>query len=334
MSDNTALDEMAIHRSIYSFNRSQNSLASIEFIAEKSQWDALLELCPNPHLAQSFAFGEGKAAAGWTPRRVIFRMDGVPVAIATVLEMRRLGVRLLARVNRGPLFLKQNPSDAVVVAVYKALRRRWGRFPRGILLIAPALHASAESQRLMRSAGYRLRAEKSWRSGRIALSGTEDQLWKGFSSSFRNRVRSAEKSGAGLRISRDEDTFEWMVARHIENMSDKQFKAIGAHALRAMRAASPEDIAIYQMTYEGAPIAAMSVVRFGRAAEYHIGWFGPEGRSLNAGNFLMWHIMRDLQSRGVSEFDVGGMGEGKGYTQFKRTMKPTEYDLANEWISF
>ena len=40
-----------------------------------------------------------------------------------------------------------------------------------------------------------------------------------------------------------------------------------------------------------------------------------------------------MKGRGAKSFDVGGLRLGDGYTQFKRTMKPVEYELAGEWIS-
>jgi hypothetical protein len=45
-------------------------------------------------------------------------------------------------------------------------------------------------------------------------------------------------------------------------------------------------------------------------------------------------VIRELQQRGVKHFDVGGLRPGDGYTQFKRTMRPDEFRLAGEWMSF
>ena len=153
-------------------------------------------------------------------------------------------------------------------------------------------------------------------------------------STFRNRVRKAEKEGATLRVSEDAETFEWMIKRHSENMAEKGFRGPSPALLRALRATAPESVLVFQLVGEGGPVAGMSVVRFGTHAEYHVGWFGPEGRKLNAGNFLMWQVMCDLHRRGVETFDVGGLRPGDGYTRFKRTMCPAEYQLAGEWISF
>lgn len=307
---------------------------TIQLVADQARWDNLIASCPDPHLPQGFAYGEGKAAKGWTIRRALFLAAGKPVAIATVLELRRFGLRLVNRINRGPLFLDAAPSDDTMVAVYTALRCRWGRIWTAPLLIAPALPFGPETDTLLRRAGFRLRHRRSWQSGRIDLTVGEDALWAGLASTFRNRVRQAEKAGAELRIAEDDETYEWMLARHAENMAERGFNAADATLLRALRNSDPEAVSVFQLLHQGHAVAGMSVVRFGTHAEYHVGWFGPAGRKLNAGNFLMWQVLRELQRRGVKTFDVGGLKPGDGYTRFKQTMKPAEYQLAGEWMSF
>ncbi len=310
---------------------SQSERADIRLVTEQAEWDALVAASPMPHLPQSFAYGEGKAASGWRVVRAVFSLGGRPVAFATVLQLRRFGLTLLNRVNRGPVFLESHPPREQAVAVYTALRHRFGTLLRGPLTIAPALEMSAESDAILSSAGYHVRHRRSWRSGRIDLLQTEDQLWAGLASTFRNRVRRAEKAGAELWIGDHAGSFEWMVARHLENMREKHFNAVGPALLRGLRAADPNNVLVFQLIHEGRPVSGMSVVRFGAVAEYHIGWFGPEGRALNAGNFLMWKVMTEMKRRGVASFDVGGLKPGDGYTRFKQTMNPVEYDLAGEW---
>lgn len=299
-------------------------------ITDATAWAKLMEAAPFPHLPQSFAYGEGKRAKGWHVCRAVFQQGERVIAFATVLERRVLGLRVVARVNRGPVFLDAYPSPSDVVAVHAALRRHWW----GPLLIAPALERGEASAAMLTEAGFRLRHDRGWTSGRIDLRQTEAELWASFTSSFRNRARQAEKLGATLRVANDTATFDWMVERHVWNMTDKGFDAADAVLLQAMRAAAPEDVSVFQLIHDGRPVAAMSVVRFGRCAEYHIGWFGPEGRKLNAGNFLMWEIIKALKARGLDHFDVGGLREGDGYTRFKQTMRPQEFRLAGEWMRF
>lgn len=310
-------------------------VAVIEDVTDRAEWDRLVAGAAFPLLTQSWAYGEGKRADGWAVERVRFRIDGTVVAFATVLHLGVLGIRLLARVNRGPMFLAPEPTAATIRAVYTALRNRWGRIDRGLLMIAPALPSGEASAAVLRQSGYRLRQRAGWTSGRIDLRRSESDIWAGFTPAFRNRCRKSEASGATIRIADDPPTFEWMVARHVENMAAKHFKAVDASFLEAMRANSAEgDVLVFQVMHGGEPVAGMSVVRFGTRAEYHVGWVGEAGRRVNAGNALMWAIIREMKRRGAVEFDVGGLREGDGYTRFKRTMSPLEYRLAGEWIAW
>ena len=84
--------------------------AEVDLISDLRTWNELVAQAPFPHLPQTFAYGAGKQATGWNVRRAVFRLDGRIVAFATVLEKRLAGLRLLSRVNRGPIFLDPSPS--------------------------------------------------------------------------------------------------------------------------------------------------------------------------------------------------------------------------------
>ena len=299
-------------------------------IIDRDSWDALMARATIPHLPQTYAYGEAKRAKGWSVERVAFRRGERTLAIATALVRRLFGIRILTRINRGPLLLDTPLSTQDITAIYAATRRHW----RGPLLIAPALPHGPASTAILGDAGLRLRHDKGWMSGRIDLDRLLDQIWSGFASTFRNRVRQAEKAAPTLRVATDDAAYEWLLDRHVDNMRDKGFTAADPTLLRALRASRPEDVLVFQMIHDDQVVAGMSVVRFGACAEYHVGWFGPEGRRLNAGNFLMWQVIKELRQRNVTQFDIGGLRPGDGYTQFKRTMRPNEFRLAGEWMSF
>ena len=172
-------------------NRADAKVA-VDLVTDAETWDALIANAPFPHLPQSFAYGEGKRAKGWTVRRAAFRLGDRIIAFATVLERRVLGIRIVARVNRGPIFLDATPTPEAIVAVYSALKRHW----RGPLLIGPALEFNDTNRALLRAAGFRLRNDGGWLSGRVDLRRSEQDIWAGFASTFRNRVRQSEKAGA------------------------------------------------------------------------------------------------------------------------------------------
>jgi CelD/BcsL family acetyltransferase involved in cellulose biosynthesis len=303
---------------------------TLRFEPDRAEWDALEARAPFPHLPQNFAYAAGRAALGWRLRRTVFEQGGRPVAYAAVLEKRLAGLRVLTRLNRGPILLEGAPSPDTVTAVYAALHRHW----RGPLLIAPALPRDDGNDAALRRAGFVIRQRQGWQSARIDLTRSEDEIWAGFASTFRNRYRQAAKAGARLRIANDAESFDWMVERHLANMRAKRFNGPGPILLRGLRDTAPENVLVFQLIAGDTPVAGMSVVRFGTHAEYHIGWFGEDGRRLNAGNFLMWEIMKEMKRRGVATYDVGGMRPGDGYTRFKETMRPVPFTLIGEWMSF
>ncbi len=314
--------------------QAQTGHVTVTEIHDASRWDALLGLAERPHLTQTFAYGAAKATQNWTLVRVCLSIGDVPIALCQVLEKRILGIRVVSRINRGPVMLEANPSNERVLAAYRAIRQRWGHWYSGPLSIAPALTQSDENAALLRQAGFVFRGRKGWWSGRIDLSRPLDAIKAGFASTFRNRLRKTLESELTLHVASDIDTVDWMIARHVENMREKGFAAVDGSFLANLRATAPQDYIVFQAMLGGKPVAGMSVVRFGDIAEYHTGWFGPEGRDANAGNFLMWSIMAEMKARGCTAFDIGGLYEGHGYTQFKRGMKPQEYQLAGEWVAF
>ena len=302
-------------------------------VTDAAEWTRLMAAAPQPHLQQAYAYGEGKRAKGWTVKRVCLSDGPRVVAFCQVLELRILGVRVLSRISRGPAFLADQPCIADVRAAYQTIRNCWGR-RYSPLLIAPALEAMPASRDILLAAGYREREERCWRSMRVDLCRTEEDIRASFASTFRNRLRAAERSKLELRVGDDDAMADWMIARHLENKRQKRFRGADGGLLRAMRAAAPQHYLVFQALLDGAPVAGMSVVRYGQVAEYHTGWFGEAGRKANAGNFLMWAIACEMKRRGCTHFDAGGLYDSHGYTQFKRGLRGSEFTLAGEWVAW
>ena len=83
-------------------------------VAGGQAWDAALLALPQPHVLQSWAWGETKAQTGWRAERLLWQGDGRPVAAAALL-IRRLNARLpiaVAYVPKGPIL---DWSDAGLV---------------------------------------------------------------------------------------------------------------------------------------------------------------------------------------------------------------------------
>lgn len=293
-------------------------------------WDRLMQMAPVPHLTQDWAYARGKVAGGsWRVRHWLIRRGGGIRALLTVLERRVAGVTVASRINRGPILIGPEADEVEWSAILSEVRRR----TPGIVFFAPSLPDTELTTRLLSRLGFRKWQAQGWRSGRIDLDRSEADILAGFTPGFRSKIRQAERAGVEVEVRGDDAAFDWQLDRHTENMRDKGFTAFSPLQLRALRSAAlPGNVTLLRVVSDGEPVAGVSVVRFADHAEYHIGWFGPKGRELNAGNVLMWHAMCEMRRQGVVSFDVGGLREGDGYTRFKRGMRPVEYRLTADWV--
>ena len=64
----------------------------------------------------------------------------------------------------------------------------------------------------------------------------------------------------------------------------------------------------------------MIAFRFGRSAEYFVGWW-RRSASRQSRNFLLWHAARAMRLMAVKRFDLGGYSSSDGYGRFKQDMR-------------
>ena len=302
-------------------------------VASKDEWQALFQRVERPHLTQAWAYGEAKRASGWHPARLVIADGDRPLALCQVLAKRVLGVPILHRINRGPVFLGACDTDTVR-AVMQALRQRWRALARGVLLLAPALDAQETNRRVLLDAGFRHRSAEAWHSSVLDLHKDESALRKELSATWRNRLNGSERAGMTLDVSGSADSVAWMLDRHAENMRRKKFAGPPVPFVSSLFAACPRDCLVFRASIGGEPIAGMMTVAYGRHAEYYVGWFSEAGRKLNAGNFLYWNVALELKRRGYAGFDLGGYGTRERYGKFKEGMRGAEYQLIGEWLAF
>lgn len=301
-------------------------------IDDRTRWERLLAKADRAHSVQAFGYGEAKGANGWRVNRQLISEAGRPVAIVQALEKRVLGLRIVTRINRGPMFLVAEPSDDLVVAVYRAIRRHFAFFPLGVLLLAPALEERPEQRALLARAGFIARKASGWGSARLDLTRPIDEVFQSFEHNWRKSIRAAERAGVTVRVATADADHEWMIERHLQNMAEKGFSGHGAEFLRALRQHSGDDYVLLQAVHEGRPVAGLVMLKFGTTADSIVAWFGEDGRKVKAGNAITWGAIQEMQRRGCTAYDVGGIGSDKGFVSFKSGMNGAEYFLAGEYL--
>ncbi|WP_421760705.1 lipid II:glycine glycyltransferase FemX [Devosia sp.] len=315
-----------------SSKRISASAMAFEGIEDSARWEQLLNRADRAHSVQAFGYGAAKAANGWHVSRQVLSLNGQPVAMVQALEKRVLGMRLVTRINRGPMFLIDNPSDELIVATYRAVRRHWAMAPFSILLLAPALEDSPHNRSLLAKAGFHKRKGNGWGSARLNLDQPIDVLFDSFEHSWRKAIRASEKAGVTVQVVDGETEHQWMIDRHLQNMAEKGFSGHDAAFLRSLRQSSGSDYVLLQAMHEGRPVAGLVILKCGLVSDSIVAWFGEEGRKVKAGNAITWAAICELQRRGCLSYDVGGIGSGKGFANFKSGMNGTEYYLPGEYL--
>jgi lipid II:glycine glycyltransferase (peptidoglycan interpeptide bridge formation enzyme) len=303
-------------------------------VTSREHWNKLFAEAAAPHFTQSWCYGEGKRMPGWSVERLAFEGSEGTVAICQVLVWRIVGVPVVARINRGPLFMMRSPPGETQFAVFRALRRRWRFGRRGLLLIAPALADSGASYSVLRGAGFFRRRAAGWGSSLIDLQPSLETIRASLSSKWRNHLNTALKAGIGVSVRKDAAAVEWMLQRHAANMARKGFAGPAVDFVQRMNAASPEDFWVFQAQLGVEPVCGILVARFGSQAETFLSWTGDSGRRANAHHLLLWHVLVEMKAAGCRMLDLGGFTTTEKYGAYKRGMKGTEYRLSGEWFAF
>jgi hypothetical protein len=256
------------------------------------------------------------------------------VAVCQVLEKRIGRMPVVARVNRGPLFLEESPSPDTREGVLREIRRGHRRFPRRLLLIAPGLESDEDGRLVMRRSGYVLRKNHGWSSSLLDLRQSEEMLLERFSARWKRGLKTALQRIAESKATISEQSIDWLVARHEEHQKTKGFRGPSSALVRNLYRCGPGDFLINTLELDGEPVAALATVRFGAGAEYYIGWNSERGRKLNSGQVLLWNAIKRMKSEGATLFDLGGYGGlgNPGFNALKKGMGGRDYTLAGEWV--
>jgi hypothetical protein len=295
---------------------------TVTTVSDRKTWDALFSFAPRMLFTQAWCHGEGRRADGWQVERLLFSdADGIAAA-CQMLVKRPLGARV-TRVDGGPVFLREDPSRELQLAVLRALRRRFRFGLRGLLLLAPSLPRGDASTALMREAGFWNRQDAGRVSFCVDLNLPLEELHRRLAPECRVTIARAKKLGAGLRLRRDLAGVEWLLERS-ENPGAGALGGPSPAFIRRVCAATPGDFWLLQAMIEGQPEAGLLVCRSGQHAEILTAWFSDKARRAGAGNFLTWNAVIETHRGGCRTLDLGGQPvPGLG----------NEYQLAGEWLA-
>jgi len=308
-------------------------------IESLTEWERLWLSCKRKSLPQTWEYGSAKATAeGWRAQRyVVLDENNAPIALFQVLVKGLRGLGGVARVNRGPLMLRDEPNRdnrlalcVIAILVREARRQRW------MMQIAPLLPPDPVVESALISMGFRKQSNCPMDSALLSLDGSEDQLMMGLNGKWRNCLRKGQKLGVKVEIDTGgRHKFQSLLDFYKIQQLKKRFEGTSNKMLRAL-ADNTSELFKFNLfvAMDGTDITGVLVtLQFGDVSEYLIGATNDKGRTNQANSVLLWEAILDAKRNGCHWFDVGGLAKStpKGIANFKRGLNAEPYGLVGEW---
>jgi len=296
-------------------------------VTRQDDWDTSLASLPEPHILQSWVWGEVKSKYGWKAERWIWEDNGNATAAAQVLE-RRWPAGLpwpswrVLYVPRGPILDWSNAAlaSAVLTDLTALARERQAIFlkidpeltltlsevPDGELV--PSAVGTSVEETLRRLNWIPSLEQVQFRSTlRLGLESDEDELLARMKSKTRYNIRLAERKGVSIRSGSESD-FDELYAMYRETSIRDGFvirprsyylDAWGT-PLRAGRAK------IFLAEVQGRAVAALILFHFGPTAWYFYGMSRSAHRESMPTHLLQWEAIRWAKAAGLRTYDFWG----------------------------
>ncbi len=298
---------------------------SMRQVATQAEWDRLVLSLPQPHLLQSWLWGEIKHSFGWRPERWVWEdAAGKLVAAAQVLERRLPGPLPLTVLYtpKGPLLGWED--QAVRTAVLDDLETLARR--RGVvqLKIDPDLPVGyglpGQDDHRPNPTGtdvMAILADRRWTASDeniqfantmiVDLRRSEDKLLADMKQKTRYNVRLAARKGVDIRagITADLDLLYQMYAEtSIRDgfviRSPSYYQEVWG---RFMQAGQAQPLIA---SVGGEPVAALIVFAFGPTAWYLYGMSRDAHREKMPNYLLQWEAVRWAKTKGCERYDLWG----------------------------
>ncbi|HEY8739421.1 MAG TPA: peptidoglycan bridge formation glycyltransferase FemA/FemB family protein [Candidatus Dormibacteraeota bacterium] len=263
----------------------------------QQEWDAAVTAAPNPHLLQSWRWGELQSHFGWTAARRQLSVSGAELPMTLLTSPTLLPGGTFGYVPKGPpVQPEQMPAALGAVAA-------WAReLSLAFVRVEPELtDAWAPPQ-----GWYRAATTQPEHTSIIDIARPDEELMASFKSKTRYNVRLAERKGVVVSQSDDIGAFARLA---VETSSRHRIQLAPERYYRELHALMSGDgmSRLYLAQHEGADLAAIMIVRFAGRATYLFGASTRNGRETMPAYLLHWQAMRDMRDAGDREYDLWGV---------------------------
>ncbi|GAB2823050.1 hypothetical protein GCM10027022_12000 [Alpinimonas psychrophila] len=273
-----------------------------------SEWDSrVLAAQPGAHFMQSEAWAALKAGSAWTPSRLEIDISSAGETFPVQAFSRKvttLGIPLGT--------LRHLPRVTGITPAHVAgLTAAAEASPAGTLAMKLEFFQPVDTDLVtsFTDAGWVACKASQYRHAVVVdTSGTEDTLLAGFKKRARYEVRLAERSGVTVEAAEPTEANMARLLTLLHETADRTgaFFRNDEYLLKSWREfASRGQGFVYLAEHEGDLVAGAFVMTFGTVGWYKDGGSTREKDKLGGARYLQFCIMRDLQSRGITSYDLG-----------------------------
>ncbi|MBI3943068.1 MAG: peptidoglycan bridge formation glycyltransferase FemA/FemB family protein [Chloroflexi bacterium] len=295
-------------------NRSVARSAGLEIvrIGEVRAWNSLLTALPSAHILQSFQWGEIKARYGWSPHRLAFLEEGVPIAAASVLVRPTPYLPLSVLYSpKGPILDYRHTGR--LEKVLQSLED-FARSQRGIFIkIDPDVPANDQ-------ATIKLLEQRNWRYSQeqiqfrnslvIDLRQGEGDLLRQMKPKTRYNIRLGLRRGIVIVDGTPADLVAFYQMFLETSQRDGFVIRPFQYYMDTWRILLESNLANLILAYYGGRLlAGLMVVRFDTRAWYMYGASREMHRDLMPNHVLQWEAMCWAKSQGCHTYDMWGAPE-------------------------
>lgn len=300
----------------------------IDTLSDGAAWRELFAKCVEVDFQQSWEYGESiHDCIGWKPTRLLVMQNQAPVAMAQALVKEAPMMGSVARIQHGPMFMKDAFSPRLAVDVMAALRAYWVEDKGCTLHCSPCLSPKSLPDKWETAAGYAPTTETTWASVRIDLSQSEDAIVDDMRRLWRRQLRKAETNGLEFIKVVSEDDWSFFFEKYRETTAAKKITWPSADLMRGVHKHAPDLFELHFASLNGERLAGLTTIACGARTYSVAGWFGPKCNDYQANIFLYWRTLLMAKARGDAWYDFFGIDPENlpGITHFKRGVGGQEY---------
>ena len=304
------------------------SLVETICVKDPETWDRALLSLPNPHVLQSWSWGQFKARNGWLSTPLLFQEEGRTVAAASVLQRKipHLPVSILY-VPKGPVLSWEEPelANGVLEALEQLARQRRALFvkidpdvyyPDDVPAFSPRPTCGTSLARLLQKRRWCFSTDQIQFRNTVLLDliQPEEELLAGMKQKTRYNMRLAERRGVRVHtidannmegLEHDLEVFYRLYAETAQR--DGFLIRPPAYYTDAWTTFLKEDLAFLLLAdFEGETVAGIMLFTFGATAWYMYGASSDRHRRQMPNYLLQWEAIRRARASGSTLYDMWG----------------------------